>query len=174
MMNAMIPGLDGAKMSSSIPSSKIDFLDTPEAVQRKISNAICEDGLIERNSILPILKEVLLPLNHLRAEQFPSQSQIHMEINLDEHSNTADPSCYTDSRDDGLFSVPVRGHVDCSIKYYRNYSELEDDFKARNLTSEELKTAVAKALNKLLDPLRKAYEENEERRNVTRLGYSDE
>lgn len=109
-------------MSSSIPGSKIDFLDTPEAVQRKISNDIWEDGLIERNSIRPILKEVLLPLNQLRAEQFPSQSQIHTEIKLDEHSNTAGPSCYTDSRDDGLFSVPVRGHVDCSIKYYRNYS----------------------------------------------------
>ncbi|THH14200.1 hypothetical protein EW146_g6115, partial [Bondarzewia mesenterica] len=44
LMNAMVPGLAGGKMSSSDPDSKIDFLDPPEVVRRKIKKAFCEEG----------------------------------------------------------------------------------------------------------------------------------
>ncbi|OBZ72816.1 Tyrosine--tRNA ligase, cytoplasmic [Grifola frondosa] len=48
LMNPMVPGLGGGKMSSSDPNSKIDFLDAPELVRRKIKNAFCEEGNILR------------------------------------------------------------------------------------------------------------------------------
>jgi tyrosyl-tRNA synthetase len=35
LMNAMVPGLAGGKMSASDPKSKIDFLDSSEEVRKK-------------------------------------------------------------------------------------------------------------------------------------------
>ena len=61
-MNPMIPGLTGCKMSSSIPSSKIDLLDSPEMVTSKISKAFAEEGIIENNGILAFTKYVLFRL----------------------------------------------------------------------------------------------------------------
>ena len=51
-MNAMVPGLSGGKMSSSDPNSKIDFLDPPEVVRRKIKAAFCEEGNTAENGVL--------------------------------------------------------------------------------------------------------------------------
>ena len=38
LMNPMVPGLQGGKMSASDPDSKIDVLDTPDAVRRKLKS----------------------------------------------------------------------------------------------------------------------------------------
>jgi len=62
LMNPMVPGLVGAKMSSSDPESKIDLLDEPEAVTRKIRKAFCEEGNIENNPLLTFCKMVLFPM----------------------------------------------------------------------------------------------------------------
>ena len=62
MMNPMVPGLVGSKMSSSDPDSKIDLLDEPEAVTRKIRKAFCEEGNIENNPLLIFCKMVLFPI----------------------------------------------------------------------------------------------------------------
>jgi len=44
LMNPMVPGLTGAKMSSSEEDSKIDLLDDEKSVKKKISKAFCEEG----------------------------------------------------------------------------------------------------------------------------------
>ena len=62
LMNPMVPGLTGDKMSSSDPDSKIDILDSAEAVARKISGASCEWGNIEANGVLSFAKMVILPI----------------------------------------------------------------------------------------------------------------
>jgi len=64
LMNPMVPGLAGAKMSSSEEDSKIDLLDSPEDVKKKLKKAFCEPGNIEDNGILAFVKHVLLPLNN--------------------------------------------------------------------------------------------------------------
>jgi len=63
LMNPMVPGLTGTKMSSSEEDSKIDLLDTPAAVKKKIKGAFCEPGNIENNGILSFTKHVLFPLS---------------------------------------------------------------------------------------------------------------
>lgn len=68
LMNPMVPGLVGSKMSSSDPDSKIDLLDEPEAVTRKIRKAFCEEGNIENNPLLTFCKMVILPI--LNGEPF--------------------------------------------------------------------------------------------------------
>jgi len=63
LMNPMVPGLTGGKMSSSEVESKIDLLDSPDTVAKKLSKAFCEEGNIENNGVLSFVKHVLFPLN---------------------------------------------------------------------------------------------------------------
>ena len=62
LMNPMVAGLTGTKMSSSEPDTKVDLLDDPITVTKKIQKAFCEEGNIERNGILPFVKNVLFPV----------------------------------------------------------------------------------------------------------------
>ncbi|KAG6371016.1 hypothetical protein JVT61DRAFT_10737 [Boletus reticuloceps] len=68
LMNTMVPGLMGGKMSSSDPESKIDFLDPPEVVKRKIKKAFCGEGDVTENGLLAFTKAVL-PISELRLER---------------------------------------------------------------------------------------------------------
>ena len=68
-MNPMVPGLGGGKMSSSDPNSKIDFLDPPEVVRRKIKSAFCEEGNVEENGVISFVEAVLIPISQLRLER---------------------------------------------------------------------------------------------------------
>lgn len=62
LMNPMVPGLTGAKMSSSEEESKIDLLDSPSNVKKKLKRAFCEPGNIENNGVLSFVKHVIFPL----------------------------------------------------------------------------------------------------------------
>lgn len=61
-MNPMVPGLTGTKMSSSEEDSKIDLLDTPAQVKKKLKMAFCEPGNITDNGLLSFCKHVLYPI----------------------------------------------------------------------------------------------------------------
>merc|ERR1711936_675688 len=66
LMNPMVPGLTGAKMSSSEEDSKIDLLDDEKSVKKKISKAFCEEGNIEENGVLSFCKFVLFPVMEMK------------------------------------------------------------------------------------------------------------
>ncbi|GKU04872.1 tyrosyl-trna synthetase [Fusarium langsethiae] len=68
LMNPMIPGLNGNKMSSSDENSKIDLLDSPEAVAKKIRKAECVPKEVEGNGVLALVEFVLLPASGLRTD----------------------------------------------------------------------------------------------------------
>ncbi|XP_053563246.1 tyrosine--tRNA ligase, cytoplasmic isoform X3 [Bombina bombina] len=74
LMNPMVPGLTGGKMSSSEEESKIDLLDSPAEVKKKLKKAFCEPGNVENNGILSFVRHVLFPLKSefviLRDEKF--------------------------------------------------------------------------------------------------------
>ena len=59
IMTPMLPGLQGAKMSSSEEKSKIGLLDSQEAVKNKINSAHCPVA-IEDNGVLAFLKYVIM------------------------------------------------------------------------------------------------------------------
>ncbi|XP_061397971.1 tyrosine--tRNA ligase, cytoplasmic [Musca vetustissima] len=61
-MNPMVPGLAGGKMSSSEEDSKIDLLDSPANVKKKLKKAFCEPGNITDNGLLSFVKHVLFSL----------------------------------------------------------------------------------------------------------------
>eukprot|EP00127_Corallochytrium_limacisporum_P005122 Clim_evm28s199 gene=Clim_evmTU28s199 len=62
LMNPMVPGLTGAKMSSSEVDSKIDLLDSAKDVAKKVKKAFCEEGVIEGNGVLAFCRTVIFPL----------------------------------------------------------------------------------------------------------------
>ena len=66
LMNSMVPGLAGGKMSASDPDSKIDLLDAPEAVKKKIRKAFAVPKEIEGNGMISFVEFVLLPVSALK------------------------------------------------------------------------------------------------------------
>ncbi|KAJ2972714.1 hypothetical protein NQ176_g7001 [Zarea fungicola] len=69
LMNPLVPGLQGAKMSSSDPNSKIDLLDSEDAIRKKISKAECAPKVVEGNGVLAFTEFVLLPAAALRGKK---------------------------------------------------------------------------------------------------------
>jgi len=65
LMNHMVPGLTGTKMSASDPDSKIDLLDEPKVIEKKLKKAFCEEGNVENNGVLSFVKFVLLPISSM-------------------------------------------------------------------------------------------------------------
>lgn len=69
LLNPMVPGLQGGKMSSSDENSKIDLLDTAEAVTKKIKKAEAVPRQPEGNGILAFAEFVLLPVASLKGKK---------------------------------------------------------------------------------------------------------
>ena len=51
-------------MSASDEDSKIDLLDTPAIVKKKLQKAFCAPGEIKENGVLAFCKFVIFPLLH--------------------------------------------------------------------------------------------------------------
>lgn len=64
-MNPMVPGLAGGKMSASDPNSKIDLIDPPDVVARKIKKANAAPKEVEDNGLLAFVEHVLFPASGL-------------------------------------------------------------------------------------------------------------
>lgn len=60
LMNPMVPGLgEATKMSASDEDSKIDVLDPPDRVQRKIKKAKCVPREVEANGMIAFVEHVI-------------------------------------------------------------------------------------------------------------------
>lgn len=66
LMNPMVPGLAGGKMSSSDPDSKIDLLDEPKVVEKKLKKAYAVPKEVEGNGIISFVEHVLLRTSELQ------------------------------------------------------------------------------------------------------------
>lgn len=66
LMNPMVPGLAGGKMSASDPDSKIDLIDAPDVVAKKIKRAVAAPTVVEDNGLLSFVEFVLLPAGALK------------------------------------------------------------------------------------------------------------
>ncbi|KAH8675726.1 tRNA synthetases class I-domain-containing protein [Xylariales sp. PMI_506] len=73
LMNVMVPGLGQAqKMSSSEPDSKIDLLDAPEIVAKKLKKAHCAQGVVEGNGVIAFVEHVIFRVQALRSGAKPN------------------------------------------------------------------------------------------------------
>ncbi|RFU31828.1 hypothetical protein B7463_g4523, partial [Scytalidium lignicola] len=87
LLNEMVPGLQGGKMSSSDPDSKIDLLDPPNVIAKKIRKATAAPKVVEDNGILALVEFVLLPAAALSG---------HKEFRVDRDKDNLEPLVYTD------------------------------------------------------------------------------
>ena len=62
LMNPMVPGLQGSKMSSSEEDSKVDLLDSAASLKKKLKKAFCEPGNTADNGVLSFCKYVIFPV----------------------------------------------------------------------------------------------------------------
>ncbi|MHA2502963.1 MAG: tyrosine--tRNA ligase [Candidatus Kariarchaeaceae archaeon] len=70
VFNPLLPGLSGGKMSASDTGSKIDCLDTPKQIKKKINKSYCPEKEIEGNGVLAMVKNVIFPFLERREEIF--------------------------------------------------------------------------------------------------------
>ncbi|KAK2467514.1 hypothetical protein APHAL10511_000369 [Amanita phalloides] len=166
LMNAMVPGLAGGKMSSSDPNSKIDFLDAAELVRKKVKTAFCEEGNVEDNGLLSFVEEVLIPVSQLRIDRLKGDTILESGLG-DQRPFIAD-----NSPEGTVFSIERDDKFGGSL-HYKSFEEIKNDFKEKVVHPKDLKTAVANAIVRLLEPIRNAFEENEEWKEVEKLAYPD-
>lgn len=124
LMNPMVPGLAGGKMSSSEEDSKIDLLDTPANLKKKLKRAFCEPGNIQDNGLLSFVKHVLFSL----------------------------------FKEGEGFTVTRKEEYGGVVTYLK-FDDLEAAFAKEEVHPGDLKSTVEIYINKLLDPIRKAFEE---------------
>lgn len=161
-MNGMLPGLTGGKMSSSDPGSKIDFLDPPATLKKKLKGAFCEEGNIENNALLSFVKSVLMPISTLRLETQAQEQNPHFKPFAAEGADTPPGT---------IFSVPRR---DQTTLHYSTFAPMEEDFKNKLIHPGDLKAIVTEVLSKLLEPVQKEFASSPEWQQVTELAYPSE
>ncbi|KAI5861769.1 tyrosine tRNA ligase [Durotheca rogersii] len=67
LMNTMVPGLGEAqKMSASEPESKIDLLDSPDLVAKKLKKAVCVPKKLEGNGVVAFVEHVIFRVVSLK------------------------------------------------------------------------------------------------------------
>jgi len=134
VMTPMLPGLQGQKMSSSEKKSKIDLLDSPEDVKKKMNSAVCPAGDVKDNGAMAFMKYVIMVIKEDKKEEF-------------------------------IVERPEKFGGNIS---YKDYKTLEKDFIDKKLHPEDLKKAMAKEINKMLDPIRKRMED---KKDIIKKGY---
>lgn len=102
LMNPMVPGLAGGKMSSSDPDSKIDLLDEPAAVTKKLKKAFAPPKIVEDNGVLSFVEYVLLPASALKhgatkfvVERREGEPLVYHDIKKMQDDYRADIVCHT-------------------------------------------------------------------------------
>ncbi|KAH9979543.1 hypothetical protein BGW80DRAFT_1435030 [Lactifluus volemus] len=154
LMNAMVPGLAGGKMSSSDPDSKMTFSTLPTP---------CAEGNVEDNGLLAFVEAVLIPISQLRLERAAHGTAGANQEEQKSFALEGSPAgtVFSVSRDD-KFGGPM---------HFSNYSALREAFEKREVHPKDLKGAVADALVNLLAPIRRRFEESKEWQDVTELAY---
>ncbi|WFC98140.1 tyrosine--tRNA ligase [Malassezia yamatoensis] len=165
LMNAMVPGMNGAKMSSSDLDSKIDFLDKPTDIKRKIKGAYCMPGELENNGVIAFVGSVLMPIVRVRYDT------LEMGITPDQH--WVRPLVPSDAPEGTLFSV-IRPEKYGGTLHYNDYEQLKKDFVDQKIHPQDLKSAVTDAIIALLQPVHEMHETDEQFRKTKALAYPED
>lgn len=76
LMNPMVPGLTGGKMSSSEVDSKIDLLDSADDVERKLRGASCDPASPD-NGVMAFVKYVVFPVLEIQGKLFQIDGEVY-------------------------------------------------------------------------------------------------
>lgn len=142
LMNPMVPGLgQGGKMSASDPNSKIDIIEEPKVVKKKIASAFCAPGDID-NGLIAFLENVVQPIQELKEDK---EGVFKFYVDRPEK-----------------YGGPIN---------YDSLQALKDDFAAGKLSPVDLKAGVSDKINELLAPIRAMYENDKAFQEAAANGY---
>ena len=144
LMNPMVPGLAGGKMSSSDPDSKIDVLDPAEIVTRKLKKAHAAPKEVEGNGIISFIEYVLLPASALK-----NNGSAKLVVERKSQSDQ-----------------PAHGPLT-----YSSIDDLKSDYASDILTPQLLKPAATAALLELLAPVQAEFQASEEWKEIEKKAY---
>ena len=160
LMNPMVPGLAGGKMSASDPDSKIDLLDTPDVVRKKLKKAYAVPKETDGNGIISFVEYVLFPVSGLKNPGRP-------EFVVERRAGEGDALVYTniealkeDYRIDKVF-----------ILYVAMSDDALPDVTLSQLTPQLLKGAVTTSLVALLGPIQAEFQASSEWQDIERKAY---
>lgn len=143
LMNPMVPGLgQGGKMSASDPNSKIDVLDDPKQVRKKVNSAYCAPGEVEDNGLIAFIEYVIQPIQELRAEK---DNVFKLDIDRPEK-----------------YGGPIS---------FDSLDQLKADYASGKLSPVDLKSGVADNIIELLAPIRETFDASEEFKEAQLKGY---
>jgi len=171
IMNVMVSSLKKAdKMASSDPTNaKIEFLDDPATVRRKLGEAPCSVGNVG-NAVLGILRDVLIPVSELRLER--QRGQTGLNAAEGQTGGSQEPFASDDAPPGTLFSVRAQtAEGEQQEQHYASYGAIEADFAAGKIQAAALKDAVANALSGVIEPVRRAYAASAEWQRIDQLAY---
>lgn len=153
LMNAMVPGLAGGKMSSSDPNSKIDFLDSPAEVKKKIKAAVAAPGVVEDNGLLAFVKAVIIPIATLQA------------------SEKGKSIFAADGSPEGTLMSFLRKEEYGGNLHLNTYEQVEEAYKKEDMHPGDLKAFIVDSINKLLAPVQEEFNNNPEFQKIESLAY---
>lgn len=146
LMNPMVPGLAGGKMSSSEPDSKIDVLDAADVVTRKLKKAHAAPKEIEGNGLISFVEYVLLPVSSLK--------------------NNGEPKFVVERRPKKQDEAEMPESL-----VYTSIAHLKSDYASDVLTPQLLKPAVTSALLELLAPIQAEFQASSEWQAIEQKAY---
>lgn len=145
LMNPMVPGLgQGGKMSASDPNSKIDVVEDPKVVRKKVNSAYCAPGDAADNGLIAFLRHVVQPIQEL---QLGVDGTFALHIDRPEK-----------------YGGPIS---------YDSLQQLSSDYAAEKLLPVDLKSGVADTIVGLLAPIKAEYDASDEFRRAAELGYPE-
>lgn len=156
LMNKMVPGLSGGKMSSSDPNSKIDFLDGPTAVKNKIAKAHCAPGEVEGNGVLAFIRNVIVPIGELMRGQGRFSER-----------------AWADS-DEAVFTIKGDPKHGGAVASFASCDELEKAYAGGDVHPGDLKVAVVAAINALLAPIQAEFAQDKDFQSAEQRAYPPE
>lgn len=142
LMNPMVPGLgQGGKMSASDPNSKIDIIEEPKVVKKKIGAAFCAPGDAD-NGLIAFVQNVIQPIHELKT------------------GVTGSFEFFVDRPD--KYGGPIK---------YDSLDALKTAFINGELAPVDLKTGVSDKINELLKPIKEEFDASEEFQKAATDGY---
>merc|ERR1711939_727061 len=154
LMNGMVAGLAGGKMSSSDPNSKIDFLDSPAEVKKKIKAAVAAPGVVEGNGLLAFIKAVIVPIAQLQMDGPKASSPFAKE---------GAPA--------GSLVSFVRKEEYGGTVHFSAYQPIEDAYAKEDLHPGDIKAFITEAINLLLAPIQEEFRTNDAFQAADRAAY---
>ena len=126
------------KMSKSNPEYAIFMTDTTEDIKRKMNKAWAPEGVVEENPVLEYCKYIIFPI-------------------LNENSK------FEIRNSKFIIDRPEKWGGPMKIT---SYDELVKKYSAKEIHPQDLKNTVADLLDKLVEPVRRHFEENEEAKKL--------